>query len=187
MELVDILDLKSGGQKPCGFESRPEHQGRLFKWIVRVMNLRIVQRNIVGAFIFSDDGKLLLGKTIKGGVYAGCWVVPGGGMEPGETETTALIREVKEEIGIDIDDAKIEQIEGVLTGQSEKVLRETSEKVLVDMSFYNFKVTLQEKASAVKLVHEDDFIDARWFAPEEVGSLKLSPPGIVILQKLSLL
>ena len=29
MELVDILDLKSGGQKPCGFESRPEHHQQL--------------------------------------------------------------------------------------------------------------------------------------------------------------
>ena len=26
MELVDILDLKSGGQKPCGFDSRLAHQ-----------------------------------------------------------------------------------------------------------------------------------------------------------------
>ena len=26
MKLVDILDLKSGGQKPCGFDSRLAHQ-----------------------------------------------------------------------------------------------------------------------------------------------------------------
>ena len=62
-----------------------------------------------------------------------------------ETKIDALKREIKEETGIDITTAEIEQIEGVLNGQSEKVLRETGEKVLVDMDFYNFKVTLQEK------------------------------------------
>ncbi len=109
------------------------------------MSLRTIKRDIVGAFIFSSDGKLLLGKNIKGGVYPDHWVIPGGGIEPNETKIDALKREIKEETGIDITTAEIEQIEGVLNGQSEKVLRETGEKVLVDMDFYNFKVTLQEK------------------------------------------
>ena len=151
------------------------------------MSLRTIKRDIVGAFIFSSDGKLLLGKNIKGGVYSGCWVIPGGGIETGETKVDALKREVKEEVGIEIANAEIEQIDGILKGQSEKVLRETGEKVLVDMDFYNFKVILQENADMVQFVHEDDFTDARWFDVEELGSLKLSPPTITTLQKIGLL
>lgn len=136
---------------------------------------------------FSNDNKLLLGKNIKGGVYPDHWVIPGGGIEPNETKATALEREIKEETGIDIGNTKVEQIEGALTGQSEKVLRETGEKVLVDMTFYNFKVTLAENASLVTLVHEDDFIEAQWFDVKELGNLKLSPPTITTLQKIGLL
>ncbi len=151
------------------------------------MSLRTIKRDIVGAFIFSSDGKLLLGKNIKGGVYPDHWVIPGGGIEPNETKIDALKREIKEETGIDITTAEIEQIEGVLNGQSEKVLRETGEKVLVDMDFYNFKVTLQEKTDTVELIHEDDFTDAQWFDVKELGDLKLSPPTVTTLQKIGIL
>ncbi len=78
--------------------------------------MRTIQRNIVGAFIFSSDGKLLLGKNRKGGVYPGLWTVPGGGIKEGETKLAALKREILEETGVDITDAKIERLEGVLTG-----------------------------------------------------------------------
>lgn len=151
------------------------------------MNLRIVKRDIVGAFIFSGDGKLLLGKSIKGGVYPDHWVVPGGGIESDESREEALRREVLEETGIDTRNAQIEQIDGALNGQSEKTLRDTGEHVLVDMSFYNYKVQLQEEADSVSILNEDDFMDAHWFAKEELKALKLSPPTVTTLQKMGLL
>ena len=42
--------------------------------------MRTIHRDIVGGFIFSKDGRLLLGKNCKGGVYEGSFVVPGGGV-----------------------------------------------------------------------------------------------------------
>lgn len=60
------------------------------------MGLRVVKRNVVGVFIFSKDNKLLLGKTIKGGVYTDNWVVPDGRLEDGETEHEVLIRDILE-------------------------------------------------------------------------------------------
>ena len=56
-----------------------------------------------GAFLFSKDNKLLLGRSIRGGVYPDCWIVPGGGVEPDETNLDTLKRETKEETGIDIE------------------------------------------------------------------------------------
>lgn len=149
--------------------------------------MRTIQRDIVGAFLFSRDYKLLLGKSIKGGVYPDCWIVPGGGVEADETNEEAVIRETLEETGIDITSAKIEQIAGALNGQSEKTLRETGEKVLVEMKFYNFKATLDGKADDISISNEDDFIEARWFSVEELKSLKLSPPTITTLQKIGCL
>ena len=49
-------------------------------------------RDIVSALIWSKDEKLFLGRKHpeKGGVYADCWHIPGGGIDEGEDkETTA--------------------------------------------------------------------------------------------------
>ena len=55
----------------------------------------------VGALIFNPEGKLLLVRTHK---FHNKYVVPGGHIEVGEKMTDALIREVKEETGLDIYD-----------------------------------------------------------------------------------
>lgn len=146
--------------------------------------MRTIKRRIVGAFVFSGDNKLLLGKSIKGGVYPGCWVVPGGGIEKGETKIQAAIRETLEETGIDISSSNIERIDGVLSGQSEKVLRDSNERVMVEMSFYNFKVSLADDSINITPTNEDDFVDARWFSIDELKSIKLSPPSITTLKKM---
>ena len=74
------------------------------------VSMRTIQRDIVGGFIFSADGKLLLGKNRKGGVYEGLFVVPGGGVDTGETKPQALRREMLEETGIDIATATVTSI-----------------------------------------------------------------------------
>src|ERR1700740_3671701 len=53
----------------------------------------------VGAVIKDDQGRLLL---IKRGHEpgAGLWSVPGGRIEPGETDAEALVREMREETGL---------------------------------------------------------------------------------------
>ena len=57
-------------------------------------------RDIVGAFMFSNDGFVLLGKSGAGGVYQDMWLCPGGGIDPGETKLQALKREVMEEVSL---------------------------------------------------------------------------------------
>lgn len=57
----------------------------------------------VGAMIFNDQGQLLLtkrGQACKN--ERGCWEVPGGSIEFGETMAQAIVREVKEELGINV-------------------------------------------------------------------------------------
>lgn len=55
----------------------------------------------VGALIFGPDGKLFLMRSHK---WMGKYVVPGGHIDLGESIEDALIREVKEETGLDIYD-----------------------------------------------------------------------------------
>ncbi len=149
--------------------------------------MRIIHRNIVGGFLFSRDNKLLLGRSRTGGVYKGCWIVPGGGINKGETETEALKREIFEETGVDSSIAKVEQIEGALSGESEKVLRETQERVLVKMNFLNFKVSFPLDSDDIHTKSGDDFQDARWFTLTELQNIQLSPPTVLTLKKLGYL
>lgn len=150
--------------------------------------MRTIKRDIVGAFIFSSDGKLLLGNNRAGGVYENLWVVPGGGVDPGETLEQALIREISEEIGIDISDAIIERIQQEPhTAQAEKTLRETGERIIADMKFYDFKVTLGALATEVAFKIEDDFGRAEWFAQDEVTKLNLADPTRKTLQNIAFL
>jgi 8-oxo-dGTP pyrophosphatase MutT (NUDIX family) len=144
----------------------------------------MIHREIVGGFIISSDDKILLGKT---GVYSGLWVVPGGGIDHGETKLEALRREILEETGIDIDGMKIEDMKVDLTGESEKNLRDTGERVHVKMRFHNYRISVPLPADKAKIKATDDLVDATWFSRQELPKLNLSPPTVSSLQKLGYL
>jgi 8-oxo-dGTP diphosphatase len=58
---------------------------------------------LVAAVALVDaDGRVLLARRPDGKAMAGLWEFPGGKVDPGETPEAALIRELGEELGIDV-------------------------------------------------------------------------------------
>ena len=60
---------------------------------------------VVAAALVDVDGRVLIAKRPEGKALAGLWEFPGGKVEPGERPEAALIRELNEELGIDVQEA----------------------------------------------------------------------------------
>ena len=60
---------------------------------------------VAAVALVDEDGRVLLQRRPPGKTMAGLWEFPGGKVEPGETPEQALIREMREELAIDITEA----------------------------------------------------------------------------------
>ena len=111
----------------------------------------------VGAVVKDAGGRLLL---IKRGHEpgAGLWSIPGGRIEPGETDAEAVVREMIEETGLKV------QV-GRLIG---RVQRPGLNGAVIDIRDYAATVT------GGTLRPGDDAADARWVAPAELASLEIT-------------
>ena len=58
---------------------------------------------VVAAALVRTDGAVLMQQRPAGKGHAGLWEFPGGKLEPGESPEAALVRELREELGIVVD------------------------------------------------------------------------------------
>jgi 8-oxo-dGTP diphosphatase len=60
---------------------------------------------VVACALVDADGRVFIAQRPKGKQLEGLWEFPGGKLEPGETPVQALIRELKEELDIEVNEA----------------------------------------------------------------------------------
>jgi ADP-ribose pyrophosphatase YjhB (NUDIX family) len=115
----------------------------------------------VGAVVRAGPGRLLLVLRARAPA-AGTWSLPGGRVEPGETDAEAVRREVAEETGLDVEP-------GPLVGS---VDRDGPGGVVYEIHDYDCTVT------GGTLVAGDDAAEVRWVDHAAVRGLPCSP-GLV--------
>jgi len=57
---------------------------------------------VVACALIDEDGRVLITKRPEGRAMAGLWEFPGGKIEVGELPEAALIRELQEELGVNV-------------------------------------------------------------------------------------
>ena len=67
------------------------------------MSVKVVL--VAACALIDPDGRVLIAQRPEGKTMAGLWEFPGGKVDPGERPEDALIRELKEELGIVVKEA----------------------------------------------------------------------------------
>lgn len=109
-------------------------------------------KKVVGV-AFVDSGKLLIVKSVRSST-TNSWTLVGGGVEPGETEIIAALREVNEEIGRGFEFCE----EDLLPIMCFKELAASDSDVTIEMNLF-----LSQKPIHVSLNPNDEILDYHWY------------------------
>ncbi|MEO9635774.1 MAG: (deoxy)nucleoside triphosphate pyrophosphohydrolase [Roseobacter sp.] len=124
---------------------------------------------VSAAALVDQNGRILVQKRPEGKPMAGLWEFPGGKVEPGETPGAALVRELEEELGIDVSELDIEPV----TFASEAV----GDRHLVLLLYICRKWTGQMQSA--------DSLDMQWLPIEALHDIPMPPADGPLVDKLS--
>lgn len=122
--------------------------------------------NVVAAVIKDERGKVLITQRNLKKSQGGLWEFPGGKIEPNETREDAVVREIKEELDIDI-----------------KVIGYLSEKVFnyPEKDINLIALECKKINGNIKLLEHEDY---RWVDSSELENFEFAPADMFIVEKL---
>ena len=149
------------------FESVPESRQReLLLEIAARLALKPTIA-VVGGVVVREDGRMLACRRAPEEAMGGWWEFPGGKIDPDETEPQALTREMREELGLEVE-------VGTLLGRHSHDYG----AMRVNLAFY--ACTADGQTPTLR-VHDASC----WVSEAEVGSLEWLPPDVDFVNRLA--
>lgn len=122
--------------------------------------------NQVAAAVVYRNGNILITRRAPNEKLAGMWEFPGGKLAPGETPQSCIVRELREELGVESDAGEI------LTTSVFTYPGGTIELIAVTVSLRSTVLTLH--------VHDR----AEWVTPPDLLGYELAPADIPIAEEI---
>ncbi|WP_417613523.1 (deoxy)nucleoside triphosphate pyrophosphohydrolase [Parasphingorhabdus sp.] len=124
---------------------------------------------VVAAALIDKNSRILVQKRPAGKPMAGLWEFPGGKVEKGETPEEGLVRELNEELAIEVDQRDIEAVA-------------FASEALEDRHLVLLLYLCRQWAGQVQSA---DSLDLQWLPIEAIRSLPMPPADGPLVDKLS--
>ena len=119
----------------------------------------------VAAAIIEQNGRILVGKRGGTGSCAGLWEFPGGKREPGESLEDCLVRECREELGVQVKPLRVRE-----------QLTHIYPEITVRLTFFDAELTGGEPETRVHTA-------LVWALPEEWDRYPVCPADRPLLER----
>lgn len=125
--------------------------------------------NVVAAVIKDENEKILITQRNLKKAQGGLWEFPGGKIEPNETRENAIVREIKEELDIDIE---------VKSYLSEKVFNYPEKDINL------IALECKKVNGEIRLLEHEDY---KWVSKNELDNFEFAPADWFIIEKIKTL
>lgn len=119
---------------------------------------------VVGAAVLDGEGRVLAARRARPARLAGWWEFPGGKVEPGEDDLVAVVRECREELGVEV------EVTGPLG------------EVPIPGDGWVLRVYLARLVAGVPAAAEH--AELRWLAPDELAGVRWLPADLPLVAAL---
>ena len=138
---------------------------RYLKELRHAVGNRLLLVPSVGAIVHNEAGEILIQRTTEGSL----WSLPGGAIDPGETPSEAVVREVAEETGLIV---RPTQVIAVLGGKDYRYTYANNDRVE-----YVITVFACTPIGGTFGQTDEETEALEWFAPEHIPTLTLPYPA----------
>lgn len=151
---------------PLRSECRAYERGTVLERPVKVVRKKTEKIQVAVGILFDEEGRVYVQRRPEKGLMGGLWEFPGGKVEAGESIEDALRRELKEEMGV-----SVENVEDFMR------LKHAYTRFQVDLRAYTARV------SANSMVNTE--LEHKWVKSEDLKDLPFPAANVRLIKRLT--